>query len=136
MVEQSALANSKVSAPQATSNNLLEVNGLKMYFPIYGGIFGRVKGYVKAVDDVSFTIRQGETLGLVGESGCGKTTVGRCVVRAYEPTGGEIIYTRSDAKTVDLATLPDEGLRPYRTDIRMIFQDPYSSLNPRMTVFD
>jgi peptide/nickel transport system ATP-binding protein len=85
---------------------------------------------------VSFVIRQGETLGLVGESGCGKTTVGRCIVRAYDPTGGEMLYTRSDGIVVDLAKLQGENLRPYRQDIRMIFQDSYSSLNPRMTVFN
>src|SRR5262249_5481613 len=126
-------ATPKDAAPSATASNLLEVKGLKMYFPIYQGVFGRGGGYTKAVDDVNFTLRQGETLGLVGESGCGKTTVGRCIVRAYQPTGGEMLYTRSDGKTVDLVTLQDDALRPYHKDIRMIFQDPYSSLNPRMT---
>jgi peptide/nickel transport system ATP-binding protein len=115
---------------------LLEVNHLKMHFPIVKGFFARIKGYTKAADDVSFFIRKGETLGLVGESGCGKTTVGRCVVRAYVPTAGEALYRQADGTVVDLAQLKGEAIRPYRKDIRMIFQDPYSSLNPRMTVFD
>jgi peptide/nickel transport system ATP-binding protein len=116
--------------------NLLEVNDLKMHFAITEGIFARVKGYTKAVDGVSFTIRQGETLGLVGESGCGKSTIGRCLVRAYAPTGGEILFRREDDSVVDLAKLDRKELLTYRKDIRMIFQDPYSSLNPRMTVFE
>lgn len=127
----------QVQFPQITGDNvLLEVNNLKKYFPITRGIFARVKGYTKAVDDVSFFIRKGETLGLVGESGCGKTTVGRCIVRAYSPTSGEILYRHSDGTAVDLARVQGEELRAYRKDIRMIFQDPYSSLNPRLTVFD
>jgi len=117
-------------------NYLLEVNNLKMYFPITQGLFGQVKGYTKAADDVSFFIRQGETVGLVGESGCGKTTVGRCVVRAYTPTGGEILYRLEDGSVVNLSGVKGVELRPFRKDVRLIFQDPYSSLNPRMTVFD
>jgi peptide/nickel transport system ATP-binding protein len=116
---------------------LLEVRNLKMWFARQQGFFGRQTHYIKAVDDVSFTIRQGETLGLVGESGCGKTTVGRCIVRVYEPTSGEIIYhgdERDGADGVDLITLNRQELKRYRQQIRMIFQDPYSSLNPRMTV--
>ncbi|MCX7680548.1 MAG: ATP-binding cassette domain-containing protein [Anaerolineae bacterium] len=133
MTEQSL----SYSSPQMQDESfLLEVNNLKMYFPITRGIFARVKGYTKAADDVSFFIRKGETVGLVGESGCGKTTVGRCIVRAYTPTAGEILYRRADGAVVDLAKLQGEELRPYRKDIRVIFQDPYSSLNPRMTVFD
>ncbi len=116
--------------------SLLEVNDLKMHFPIEKGLFARVGGYVKAVDDISFSIRKGETLGLVGESGCGKTTAGRCIVRAYKPTAGEILYRRADDSVVDLAMLSRQGIRPYLRDIRLIFQDPYSSLNPRMTVFE
>jgi peptide/nickel transport system ATP-binding protein len=96
----------------------------------------KVTGHVKAVDDISFTIRRGETLGLVGESGCGKTTIGRCIMRAYTPTAGQIVYHNKDGNTVDLATLPANQLKPYRRELRMIFQDPYSSLNPRMTVMD
>jgi len=117
-------------------NNMLEVNNLKMFFPITEGLFARVKGFTKAADEVSFNIRKGETLGLVGESGCGKTTVGRCIVRAYTPTGGEILYRKGDNSVVDLAQVLGNDIRPYRRDIRMIFQDPYSSLNPRMTVFE
>jgi peptide/nickel transport system ATP-binding protein len=115
---------------------LLQVNNLKMHFPITRGVFGGVKSYTKAVDDVSFFIRKGETLGLVGESGCGKTTVGRCIVRAYDPTAGEILYRRADESVVDLSRCRGNAIRPYRKDIRMIFQDPYASLNPRMTIFD
>jgi peptide/nickel transport system ATP-binding protein len=122
---------------QITDNQfMLEVNNLKMHFPITRGIFARVKGYTKAADDVSFFIHKGETLGLVGESGCGKTTVGRCIARAYKPTAGQILYRKTDDTVVDLALLQGREVQPYRKDIRMIFQDPYSSLNPRMTVFE
>jgi peptide/nickel transport system ATP-binding protein len=107
-----------------------------MHFPITKGIFGGVKGYVKAADDVSFSVSRGETLGLVGESGCGKTTVGRSIVRAYTPTSGEVMYYGNPSAPVDLAKLPQDQLKPYRRDVRMIFQDPYSSLNPRAPVFD
>jgi peptide/nickel transport system ATP-binding protein len=117
-------------------DTILEVNRLKMHFPITEGIFARVKGFTKAADDVSFFIRKGETLGLVGESGCGKTTVGRCIARAYATTSGEILYRQADRSVVDLARIKGEEMRPYRKDIRMIFQDPYSSLNPRMTVYE
>ena len=117
-------------------DTLLEVNNLKMYFPITQGLFARVKGYTKAADDVSLFIRKGETLGLVGESGCGKTTVGRCIVRAYTPTAGQILYKTTEDQIIDLAALDRKAVQPYRKDVRMIFQDPYSSLNPRMTVFD
>jgi len=117
-------------------DNLLEVRSLKMHFPIKQGLLSRVVGHVKAVDDVSFSIRKGETLGLVGESGCGKSTIGRCIVRAYDVTDGQMLYRNEDGTTVDLAQLEGDELRSYRKDIRMIFQDPYSSLNPRMTVFE
>lgn len=114
---------------------ILEVDNLRMHFPIIRGLRRRVVGYVKAVDKVNLFVQKGETLGLVGESGCGKTTTGRCIIRAYTPTSGEILYRSADNKVVDLAKLHSEGeLRPYRRDIRMIFQDPYSSLNPRMTL--
>lgn len=124
-----------VTWQMADPANILEVNHLKMYFPIVRGIFSNVRGYVKAVDDVSFFIRKGETLGLVGESGCGKTTVGRCIVRAYQPTAGEALYQSENGETTNLAALPKTELKPFRQQIRMIFQDPYSSLNPRMTIF-
>lgn len=125
------------AARQMTDDSyLLEVKNLRKHFPITAGILARLKGYTRAADDVSFYIRQGETLGLVGESGCGKTTVGRCVVRAYKPTAGEILYRRADGSVVDLAQIRGREVRTYRKDIRFIFQDPYAALNPRMTVFD
>lgn len=115
---------------------ILEVNNLKMYYPIYRGVLRRVSGYVKAVDGVSFRLHDGEVLGLVGESGCGKTTVGRTILRLYDPTGGEIWYTDEAGKRVDLARLNQKQMKPLRRDMRMIFQDPFSSLNPRLTVRD
>ncbi len=122
-------------AENGNTRPLLKIDNLKMHFPIRRGFLRRIVGAVKAVDDVSFEIMPGETLGLVGESGCGKTTIGRSIVRAYKPTGGSILYG-SDSSAVDLAHLEDSELKPYRRKIRMIFQDPYASLNPRMTVFD
>jgi len=119
---------------QSENNVLLRVNDLKMHFPIRRGFFNRVVGHVKAVDGINFFIREGETLGLVGESGCGKTTTGRCIVRAYDPTDGEIRYLDRDGNHIDLAKMQEDELKPYRRQIRMIFQDPYSSLNPRMTL--
>ncbi len=112
---------------------LLEVRGLKKYFPIRKGLLRRVTGQVKAVDGVSFTIRKGETLALVGESGCGKTTVSRCILRAIDPSAGSVTIAL-EGHTVDLATLPRRQLRPLRRHMQMVFQDPYSSLNPRMLV--
>jgi peptide/nickel transport system ATP-binding protein len=118
------------------TENLLEVRNLKMHFPIYSGLFRRLSGQVKAVDDVTFSIHQGETLGLVGESGCGKTTAGRCIVRATreQPTSGEIRFRTSTEEVVDLAAISNRDLQPYRRDLQMVFQDPYASLNPRMNV--
>lgn len=127
---------SQLNSTSKTGRPLLEVNNLKMYFPILQGLFGKISGYVKAADGVSFSIQPGETLGLVGESGCGKTTVGRCLVRAYKPTDGSIIYRLADGTDVDLAKVESKELQTYRKDVRMIFQDPYSSLNPRMNVFE
>ena len=115
---------------------LLEVKNLKKYFLIKKGFFKRVIGQVKAVDDVSFSINEGETLGLVGESGCGKTTTARCILRALDPTSGQIMFRNSSGEVVNIADLPDEEMRVLRSDIQMIFQDPYASLNPRMNIFD
>jgi peptide/nickel transport system ATP-binding protein len=115
---------------------LLELRHLNMKFPVKRGLLSRVVGYTQAVNDVSFSVQQGETLGLVGESGCGKTTIGRCIVRAYTPSSGSILYRTSQGTQLDLATLDDKHLHDIRTDIRMIFQDPYSSLNPRMTLYE
>ncbi len=113
---------------------LLEVKSLRRYFPIQAGFSRRVVGQVRAVDGVSFCIREGQTLGLVGESGCGKTTAARCILRAQAPTGGEILFRTADGPVVDLAKLSQRELRPLRPQIQMIFQDPYASLNPRMSV--
>jgi len=115
---------------------MLEVQDLKMHFPLRSGFFRRAINYVKAVDGVNLFIRPGETLGLVGESGCGKTTTGRSIIRVYKPVGGRILYRRENGNVVDLAPMNDQELRPYHREIRLIFQDPYSSLNPRMPVVD
>ncbi len=115
---------------------ILEVNDLKKFFPIKKGFLKRVVGQVRAVDGVSFFINEGETLGLVGESGCGKTTTARCILRAVEPTAGEILFLKGSGEKVDLATLPDEEMRVLRSEIQLIFQDPYASLNPRHNIFD
>ena len=112
---------------------LLQVRNLKKYFPIRKGILQKTVGHVKAVDGVSFDVYRGETVGLVGESGCGKTTTGRCIMRLVEPTEGSVLFGR---EAVDLCQLSKTALRPFRRRIQMIFQDPFSSLNPRMTVSD
>src|ERR1700674_5042131 len=118
---------------------ILEVANLRVSFPITGGVFARKVAEVRAVDGISFELEQGETLGLVGESGCGKSTVGRAIVNILRPmvygveVSGSIVYHHGRG-SVDLALLSREKMRPYRPDIQMIFQDPYSSLNPRMTV--
>ena len=110
-------------------STIVEARGLKMYFPVGRTLGGKPKKLLKAVDDVSFSIAKGETFGLVGESGCGKTTIGRCLVRLYEPTDGQIFFDG-----LDIAHLSEKPLAPYRRRMQMIFQDPYASLNPRMTV--
>ncbi|MBZ0302704.1 MAG: ATP-binding cassette domain-containing protein, partial [Anaerolineae bacterium] len=114
---------------------LLEVRGLKKHFPIEAGFLRRTVGYVYAVDDVSFKIPTGKTLGLVGESGCGKTTLGRCIVRALPVTDGEILF-HSDEHIIDLSKMTRSELRPVRRHLQMVFQDPYLSLNPRKTILD
>ncbi|HKV43054.1 MAG TPA: oligopeptide/dipeptide ABC transporter ATP-binding protein [bacterium] len=115
---------------------LLDVRHLRKHFPIKKGVMRRVVGHVRAVDDVGFAIREGETLGLVGESGCGKTTAARCILRAYTPTGGEILFRTTRGNVVDLAGVSRRELGPLRRQIQMVFQDPYASLNPRMTISD
>jgi oligopeptide/dipeptide ABC transporter ATP-binding protein len=110
---------------------LLEVQNLKVYFPVKQGVFSRVRAHVQAVDEVSFSIAPGETLGLVGESGCGKTTLGRAIVRLVEPTAGRVLFEGDD-----LAKMSGADLQARRRRLQMIFQDPYGSLNPRMTVED
>lgn len=117
-------------------DTLLEVNDLKQWFPIRQGFLQRTVGHVKAVDGVSFLIRRNEALGLVGESGSGKTTVGRTVLRLYDPTAGEIWYTTADGQRIDIANIGQPEMKPLRREMRMIFQDPFSSLNPRLTVKD
>ena len=116
---------------------LLEVDQLRKYFPIEKGFLRRVAGHVKAVDRINLYINEGETLGLVGESGCGKTTLGRCILRAIEPTDGRINFQFSaDDESIDITQLDKKRLRAIRRHMQMIFQDPYSSLDPRMTVLD
>jgi oligopeptide/dipeptide ABC transporter ATP-binding protein len=118
-----------------TAPPLLEVRGLRKFFPIHRGWLRRVVGQVRAVDDVSFAVARGETLALVGESGCGKTTTSRCILRALTPTAGQVLF-HADAGVQDLATLPKRALRPLRRQMQMVFQDPFSSLNPRRTLLD
>ncbi|MAE10781.1 MAG: peptide ABC transporter substrate-binding protein [Dehalococcoidales bacterium] len=115
----------------ATNDNLVEVEDLYMYFPVTAGVMRRKIGDVKAVDGVSFNIKKGETLGLVGESGCGKTTTGRCILRLYEPTGGKVTFEGQD-----LTALNQRNLRSIRKNMQLVFQDPYASLDPRMTAGD
>src|SRR4030043_291321 len=114
---------------ESSNNNIMvEVTDLKMYFPITRGLFRRKVGDVKAVDEISFEINKNETLGLVGESGCGKTTTGRCILRLYEPTSGSIIFSGND-----ISKMPERKLKNFRRNMGTIFQDPYGSLNHRQS---
>lgn len=115
---------------ETTKKDLVKIENLQMHFPIIKGLLNKPVGYVKAVDGVTFSIKEGETFGLVGESGCGKTTTGKCILRIHKPTAGSIMYNG-----VDLATCDSKHLGTVRRELQMIFQDPYSSLDPRQSVF-
>ncbi|HEX9131439.1 MAG TPA: oligopeptide/dipeptide ABC transporter ATP-binding protein [Ktedonobacteraceae bacterium] len=119
----------EVQTPEATGTTLIDVKGLKVHFPIKGGILSRTLAYVKAVDGVDLFIRRGETLGLVGESGCGKSTTGRAILQLIKPTEGSVKLNGTE-----LTTLPPEEIRKKRSDMQMVFQDPYGSLSPRFTI--
>jgi oligopeptide/dipeptide ABC transporter ATP-binding protein len=124
------------AAPAMAEDALISVKGLKKYFPIQAGWLKRHVGDIKAIDDVSLDIRKGETFGLVGESGSGKSTVARLMLRAYTVTDGQILFRRADGQVVDISKLPERDMRGLRREMQMIFQDPYSSLNPRMTLLE
>ena len=123
-------------AGRASQQPLLEVRELQKFFPIRKGFWKRTVGQVRAVDGVSFVLQEGETLGLVGESGCGKTTTARCSLRAIEPTSGHVVFRTQAGQVVDVTTIPKAELRTLRREMQMVFQDPFTSLNPRMTLLD
>jgi peptide/nickel transport system ATP-binding protein len=141
-MSMAAVPQTQAEQKQSKDNYLLQVKGLKKFFPIQKGLMRKTVGYVKAVDDVNFYVREGETLGLVGESGCGKSTAGRSIIRLYEPTAGQILFKSrtlgqdGKQKLVNLIELKPEEMKLVRKEISMVFQDPINSLNPRMTVSD
>lgn len=121
---------------QMSDKDILDIQGLKKFFPVEKGFFRRVQGYVRAVDDISFSVQKGQTMGVVGESGCGKTTTARTIIRALEPTDGKIYFRKSNDEIVDMSRLDRRELKAVRSDMQMIFQDPFSSLNPRLSVLN
>lgn len=121
-------------ADTSKDNVILKVTDLKMHFPLRKGILQREVGTIKAVDGVSFELKEQEVMGLVGESGCGKTTVGRTLLRLYDPTDGEVLFRKADGSWVDVAKISKKEMKELRKEMRMVFQDPFSSLNPRLTV--
>ncbi len=127
---------SNIEAENSKRDIILKVKDLKMHFPLRQGMLQRQVGVIKAVDGVSFELREQEVMGLVGESGCGKTTVGRALLRLYDPTDGEVLFHKRDGDWVDVAQLNRKEMKNLRKEMRMIFQDPFSSLNPRLTVRD
>ena len=130
------MANSAQSTEPPGNRPLLSVEELRKYFPVSTGLFQRNRSFVHAVDGVSFRLSKGESFGLVGESGCGKTTTGKLLVRLTDPTGGRIIFDDGAGEPTDIATLNRKSLKAFRRKVQMIFQDPYESMNPRLTIFD
>jgi oligopeptide/dipeptide ABC transporter ATP-binding protein len=121
---------------QKAGDTILDIKDLALHFPLRRGAWGRITGYARAVNGVSFSVREGEVLGLVGESGCGKTSTGRSILRLYKPTAGEIWFRTAAGERVEISSLGRRAMKPLRREMRMIFQDPFSSLNPRQTVKD
>ena len=130
------MSDSHQPTQSADHSPLLDVEGLSKHFPVSAGLFQRNKSFVHAVDGVSFQLSKGESFGLVGESGCGKTTTGKLLVRLADPTGGRIMFDAGEGQPTDIATLDGKSLKAFRRKAQMIFQDPYESMNPRLTIFD